>query len=158
MAEPTPQNPIRDTNDEARQLARTLTQEARTGALATLAETGEPHVTRVATAWLDGPVTLVSDLSDHTRHMRRDPRASLLLGEPGAKGDPLTHPRITLVGAARFVEEPLRDAWLAIHPKAKLYIDFADFRFVRLEIGVAHLNGGFGKAFRLTPADFGLSG
>jgi putative heme iron utilization protein len=49
--------------------------------------------------------------------------------------------------------EPLRDAWLARHPKAKVYIDLPDFAFVRLVPRSALLNGGFARAFRLTPAD-----
>jgi len=47
----------------------------------------------------------------------------------------------------------LRDQWLATHPKAKLYVDFGDFGFVRLRPLSAFLNGGFGRAMRLTPDD-----
>jgi putative heme iron utilization protein len=43
--------------------------------------------------------------------------------------------------------------YLRDHPKAKLYIGFTDFSFVRFEISEAHLNGGFGKAFHLGPQD-----
>lgn len=145
-------SPIRPTDPDAIETARALTKAA-TGSLATLDADGHPHVTKIAVAWLDGPVTLVSDLSDHTKHLRADPRMSLLLGDAGAKGDPLNQPRMTLVGRARFVEKALRDAWLDKHPKAKLYIDFTDFHFVRFDVEAIHLNGGFGKAYRLTAAD-----
>ena len=47
----------------------------------------------------------------------------------------------------------LRDHYLITHPKAKLYIDFADFNFVAFDIQSADLNGGFGKAFHLTASD-----
>jgi putative heme iron utilization protein len=47
----------------------------------------------------------------------------------------------------------LRAHWLKGHPKAALYIDFADFAFVRLTPESALLNGGFGRAFRLSPED-----
>jgi putative heme iron utilization protein len=158
-----PQSPIRPTDDEAHALACALVAEARFGALGVLApDTGEPVVSRVAVIWQAGPVTLISELSDHTRALRADPAASLLLGEPGAKGDPLTWPRISLQGRARFVErgsaahDALRATWLERHPKARLYIDFTDFSFVRLAVAEAHLNGGFGKAYRLTPEDLGL--
>ncbi|MEO0992151.1 MAG: pyridoxamine 5-phosphate oxidase, partial [Pseudomonadota bacterium] len=86
-------------------------------------------------------------------------RCSLLVGEPGEKGDPLTHPRLTLIADARFVPHgdaafrPLRDHYLTTHPKAKLYIDFADFSFALFDVTAAHLNGGFGKAYQLQPAD-----
>ena len=154
-------SPIRPTDDEARRLARALIDAARFGALATLDPSGAPLVTRVAVGTdAEGvPVTLVSDLSAHTRAMRADPRVSLLLGEPGPKGDPLTHPRLTLQARAAFVPRDgaghaaLHARWLGAHPKSKLYIDFADFSFVRLCAIGAALNGGFGRAFDLTPAD-----
>lgn len=155
-------SPIRPTDDAARALARRLLDEARFGALGTLdPATGGPMVTRVAVG-TDGegrPVTLVSDLSAHTAALRADPRCSLLVGEPGARGDPLSHPRLTLTCRARFVprEAPehaaLRARWLAGHPKSTLYVDFADFSFVVLEADGAHLNGGFGRAFVLHAAD-----
>jgi putative heme iron utilization protein len=47
----------------------------------------------------------------------------------------------------------LREHWLARHPKATLYVDFADFSFVRFTPKSALLNGGFARAFRLTPED-----
>ena len=156
-----PADPLRPVDDEARALARRLMEEARHGALGVLdPDTGAPHVTRVAVGIGDGgPVTLISALSHHTRALAADPRCSLLLGEPGPRGDPLTHPRLTLLARAAFVapDDPgraaLREAWLARHPKAKLYVDFADFAFVRLEPAGAHLNGGFGRAYRLGAAD-----
>ncbi len=157
-------SPIRPTDDEARKLARDLIDRARHGALATLWEDGQPMVTRVAVGTTpDGaPCTLISDLSDHTRALKAHPACSLLVGEPGDKGDPLTHPRLTLLGRMRFVPHaspdyaPMAAHYLRDHPKSKLYIDFADFSFAVMAVSAAHLNGGFGKAFRLTPADLGL--
>ena len=49
----------------------------------------------------------------------------------------------------------LRARWLADHPKAKLYIDFGDFGFVRLTPLSALMNGCFGRAARLTAQDLG---
>jgi putative heme iron utilization protein len=158
-------SPIRPTDDEARALAAMLMREARTVALGVIEPgTSVPMVTRIAIA-VEGsgvPVALVSGLSQHTAALRDTPSASLLFGEPGAKGDPLTHPRLTLVCRARFVAPggethgQLRSLWLARQPKAKLYIDFGDFAFVRFDVQAGHLNGGFGQAFRLEPADLGL--
>ena len=112
-------------------------------------------VTRVATLWHDrAALILVSDLSSHTQALSDRPACSLLVGEPGPKGDPLTHPRLTLQCNAEPTDKALlRDTWLAAHPKAKLYIDFADFRILQLSPVEAHLNGGFGKAFHLRPSD-----
>ena len=157
--------PIRPTDDAARRLGRDLIDGAQFGALAVLhPDTGLPFVSRVAiaTAPCGHPLTLISELSLHTRALLAEPRAALLLGEPGPKGDPLTHPRITLSVTAEFVRHGtpdhaiLRNHYLRQHPKAKLYIDFADFAFARLRVTRAALNGGFGKAFDLTPADLGL--
>jgi putative heme iron utilization protein len=159
MAEP---SPIRPTDDEARSLARALLNTASFGALGVRdPETGAPVVTRIAVATAaDGvPLTLISELSQHTRALRADPVCSLLVGEPGPKGDPLTHPRLTVQARAVFIDRSgpahagLRDHYLAQQPKAKLYIDFGDFSLVRLEPTGGFLNGGFGKAFVLTPED-----
>lgn len=152
---------IRPTDDQARALARSLVADARYGALAIRdPETGFPHVTRVAVGMQgDGaPLLLVSTLAHHTRALLQDPACALLLGEPGDKGDPLIHPRLSLQARAVEIDKtPLRQAWLASHPKTTLYFDFPDFKMLRLEITLAHLNGGFGKAFHLTGEDFHIS-
>jgi putative heme iron utilization protein len=154
-------NPIRPTDDEARRLARDLLQEARHAALAVLTPEGAPFVSRIAFG-LDPagrPLTLVSTLSAHTRALLGNPLCSVMVGEPGAKGDPLTHPRLSLQARAAFTAHAdpayaaLAAHYLQSHPKAKLYIGFADFLFVRFEVREGHLNGGFGKAFCLGPAD-----
>ena len=155
-------NPIRETTDEARAVAKRLVTNARCGAIGVGdPETNMPMVSRIA-GWQtpDGiPLTLISDLSLHTKALKVDPRCSLLVGEPEQKGDPLTHPRLTLQCQARFIAhkdpayQDMRDHYLTTHPKAKLYIDFADFSFALFDVEDAHLNGGFGKAFYLTPAD-----
>ena len=132
MTEPKPDT-FRATDDEARGLARKLIADARYGAIGLVID-GGPFVTRIALA------------------PTRD--ASLLVGEPG-KGDPLAHPRLTLQVRARFLEKTdvTKAAYLALQPKAQLYIDFADFHLVRLDPKEGWLNGGFGRAYRLAPED-----
>jgi putative heme iron utilization protein len=152
----------RPVDEEARTLARQLLRSARYGALATLdPASGHPLASRVALATdVDGtPLILISALSAHTGALRADPRCSLLCGEPG-RGDPLAHPRITLVARARRIDRAdeaahnsVRRRYLARQPKAKLYADFGDFAFWRLEVERASLNGGFGRAYELTAAD-----
>jgi putative heme iron utilization protein len=159
-------NPIRPTDETARDLARTLLSQARTAALGVITADATPMVTRVGFGLsADGtPLTLVSDLSAHTAALRANPACSLLIGEPGPRGDPLNHPRLTVQAQARFVPNgsdayaELAAHYLRGHPKAKLYIGFADFSFVLFTASQGHLNGGFGKAFVLSPADMGLSG
>ncbi len=157
-------NPIRTTDDTARALAQDLMQKARFAALATLTPEGLPAVTRVAFGLApDGaPVSLISTLAAHTQALQHCAACSLLIGEPGDKGDPLTHPRLTLNGQSKILpnndadHRRLADHYLQTHPKSKLYIGFGDFHFLKMDITDAMLNGGFGKAFHLTPADLGL--
>lgn len=152
---------LRETDEQAKTEARTLMRGARFCALAVIdPETGFPSATRVLTATApDGcPVILVSSLSHHTRALEKDPRCSLLAGEPG-KGDPLAHARLSLQAVARRVDrgEPLhgwlRERFLRRHPKSALYIDFDDFRFIKLEPVRANLNGGFGRAYAIDGND-----
>lgn len=155
-------DPIRPTDDQARALARDLLAGATYAALGVVdPDTGMPMVSRVALALTpDGvPVSLVSSLSAHAQALAKDAACSLLIGEPGDKGDPLTHPRLTVQARAVTVGRDdqgfgdLRAHYLGLRPKSKLYIDFGDFYFVRFDPVRAFLNGGFGKAFRLEPRD-----
>jgi len=150
-------DPIRPTDNEARALARRLIRDARFGAIGvTDPTTGQPVVTRIALVpGPDGlPLTLISTLSSHTAALDADPACSLLLGEPGNKGDPLTHPRLTLQAKAEPVnKDALKAHYLLHYPKAQLYFDFTDFRMVRFAPTAAFLNGGFGKAYHLTLQD-----
>lgn len=121
-------------------------------------EDGHPALARIGVALVAGRVLgLISDLSHHTSALRVAPRASLMFGNPGAKGDPLTHPRLSLKCVAKFVDKaPLRDAFLAARPKATLYFDFTDFHMVWFQPKSAFLNGGFGKAQSYQPEALGL--
>ncbi len=133
-------------------LSRMLLRSIRSGALATLDPEGIPFASLVTIATdADGtPLMLLSRLSAHTRNLLADPRCSLLFSQ-GGKGDPLAHPRLTVVGRAVPSAEPrIRERFLARHPKAKLYADFPDFAFFALAPEAGHLNGGFAKAATLT--------
>jgi putative heme iron utilization protein len=48
----------------------------------------------------------------------------------------------------------MRRRFLARHPKADLYVGFADFAVWRLAMESAHLVAGFGRATNLAAADF----
>ncbi|QPM91861.1 HugZ family pyridoxamine 5'-phosphate oxidase [Pseudooceanicola algae] len=157
-------DPFRPVGDGARATAVTLMQLPH-AALATLTGQGAPFVTRIALARDPGgvPLTLVSRLALHTEALLTGASCSLLLGEPGDKGDPLTHPRLTVQARPAPVlrDDPgfddLAQHYISQRPKAQLYIGFTDFLLVRLMPETAFLNGGFGKAYRLTPGDLGLA-
>lgn len=154
-------NPINETNDDARVLARQLIRTARFGAIGVLQEDGSPLVSRVLVGsdTLGNPIILISELSEHTKAIAKDNRVSLLLGEP-KKGDPVAHPRISMQGKATIIPrqsaqyEKLRVRFTAKHPKSELYIGFADFHIFKIEANSANLNGGFGKAYHLMPKDY----
>ncbi len=155
-------DPFNTPDDEARALAHDLIRQARHASLAVIdPETGGPGISRIALARdeMGCPLTLISSLAAHDAALRANPDAALMVGEPGAKGDPLTHPRLMIRVTARFINRndpnhaALRTHYLAQQPKAKLYIDFADFSLVRLVPVSAILNGGFGRAWRLAASD-----
>ena len=159
---PQPADPLLAADDDARVLARALLAKARHASLAvTDAATGTPGISLIAFGLApDGvPLTLVSGLAPHMAALRAHPAAAVMVGSPGAKGDPLTHPRLMIRVTAELVARgtadhaALREHWLLSHPKAKLYVDFADFAFARLHPVSAILNGGFGRAWRLSAAD-----
>src|ERR1700738_1198412 len=80
--------------------AKELLRSVRAGALATLVPgTAFPFASlvNVATAPDGSPILLLSSLAAHTRHLASDPRLSLLLVHTGP-GDPLAHPRVTIMG------------------------------------------------------------
>lgn len=158
------EDPTLPVDDEARRLARRLMRTARSGTLATNDHgSGTPFASLVSVATdLDGsPLILTSQLSVHTRLLEADPRCSLLLSAVG-KGDPLAHPRLTLIATAQRLERAseetrqVRRRYLTQHPKAALYADFPDFSFWRLDVSSASLNGGFGRAYRMTREDLTL--
>jgi putative heme iron utilization protein len=130
--------------------ARRLIRGAALGALATIMRDadGAPYASLVAVATdQDGAAALLlSDLADHTRNLREDARVSLLLAGDDRHEDPLAGERLTLQGRlVRSDAEGLRRRYLARHPQAALYADFADFAFYRLEAEKAHLVAGFGR-------------
>jgi putative heme iron utilization protein len=148
-------------NFDAKATAKNLLRSIRAGALATIdRNTGHPFgsLVNVATDSDGSPLILISRLSSHTANLEADSRASVLLATAG-KGDPLAHPRLTVLGRFAKIardaadEAHLRRRFLARHPKAELYAGFADFALWRMTVESAHLNAGFARAADLTAAD-----
>lgn len=142
-------------------VAKELLRATRAGALATIdRNTGHPFASlvNIATDADGSPVILVSRLSTHTANIEVDPRASVLLASTG-KGDPLAHPRLTVLGTFANIERNTPDGarvqrrFLSRHPKSNLYAGFGDFTFWRLHVVSAHLNGGFARAADLKASD-----
>jgi len=146
---------------DAKSTAKKLLRMVRAGALATIdRNTGHPFgsLVNVATDSDGSPLILISRLSSHTANLETDGRASVLLATAG-KGDPLAHPRLTVLGRFAKIardaadEARLRQRFLARHPKAELYASFSDFALWRMIVQSAHLNAGFARAADLAAAD-----
>ena len=142
-------------------IAKELLRATRAGALATIDRNGGypfSSLVNIATDVDGSPLILVSRLSTHTANIEVDPRASVLLASTG-KGDPLAHPRLTVLGTFVNIERGTPDGmrvqrrFLSRHPKSKLYADFGDFTFWRLHVVSAHFNGGFARAADLKASD-----
>lgn len=159
---PPPETLLQPTTPEIVATVREMVANARHGALATLSPSdGWPQATRVGLASYRGaPLILVSALAAHTAALRADPRCSLLVGKLGP-GDPLAYARATFrcrageIARGGSAHGAARSAYLAAHPRAKLYADLGDFCFMQLTIKAASFNAGFGRAYALTAADFG---
>jgi heme iron utilization protein len=143
-----------ETNDHA-VAARLLLKNATQGSLGTLSESGAPFVSLVA-CLDDGegrPLFLFSALAEHTRNLKRDPRASLLVAADAPKGT-LDRPRLTLVGRVEW----LTGASAELHkqqfadriPEAKVWVTLADFKPARLVLEELRYVGGFARAAQLS--------
>ena len=97
---------------------------------------------------------MLSDLSEHAKNIAADNRVSLLIDGTAGRKDPLTGPRVTLLGRAmRSKDADLKARFLARQPAAKLYAGFGDFHVYRVEVTRAHFVAGFGRIHWLDPAD-----
>jgi len=96
------------------------------------------------------PLLLLSTLARHTANLGGNDAVSLLYDGTGGYDEPLTGPRATVLGAIAPTTEPRhRDRFLARHPSAAQYADFADFSFYRVTLREAHLVAGFGRIVTL---------
>lgn len=107
-----------------------------------------PHPSLVLVALdLDAtPILLISALAEHTRNALEDTRAGLLFDGTAGLDDPLTGPRVAVLGRLERTDAPRHRArFLARHPGAALYAGFTDFAVWRLVPERAHLVAGFGR-------------
>ncbi|MBX3226226.1 MAG: pyridoxamine 5'-phosphate oxidase family protein [Labilithrix sp.] len=140
-----------------------LVRSAQCATLATLARdpAGYPFGSLVAVA-ADArgrPLLLLSKLAEHTQNLLARAEASLLFcSEVPAGDDPLAAGRVTVLGRCEPVPAAERDdtraLFLARHPNATAYVDFADFAFYRLEPEALRWVGGFGRMTWVTADDY----
>ncbi len=145
------------------EIGRQMIAQAQITSLATIdRKSGGPSASLIAVATLsdNSPIFLISALAEHTKNLIKDPRASLLIDGTRKLQDPLTGPRLTLIGQAAPIASSApehlaaaRERYLAAHPNAELYVDFADFEFYAFTIERAHYVGGFGKISAIAAGD-----
>ena len=132
-----------------------LMRTARAGSLATVSD-GQPFASLVtpATAPDRTMLVLLSGLSPHTRHLRDEPRCSIMAAGPATGPNPQTAPRISLTGRAEPAPDPtLKARWVARHPYAAFYAELGDFQLWRFVPSGGQFVGGFASAHRFAAAD-----
>lgn len=137
--------------------SRSLLATARTGMLSTLGEGGYPFGSVVAPAVDERgrPLLLLSDLAVHSRNLKADPRASLMVTEPGDR-DPLDLARVTVIGPVTEVSGAEGDAALATYQRAHpggLGTDHG-FRIYRLDVTAVRFVGGFARMSWVDAAEY----
>src|SRR6201987_2711153 len=132
--------------------ARTLVYLGRIGSLSTLSrkQPGFPFGS-VMPYVLDEhgrPIFLISTMAMHTQNLQADPRASLLVTQADASGDPLGASRVTLIGNTLTIPKPevpeARRLYLARYANSQYWVDFDDFSFYRMDVVDVYYVGGFG--------------
>ncbi|MCX5494921.1 pyridoxamine 5'-phosphate oxidase family protein [Kaistia dalseonensis] len=136
---------------------RSIMRGAIAGSLGTLDANGNPFVTLATVATMpDGrPVFALSDLAVHTKNLKNDSRASLLLVAPGGEtGNPLAGARITLTGTIERTEDPIA-LWRydTLHGGPGGHSSFKDFNHYLMTITGSHLVAGFGRIAQIAPED-----
>src|SRR6266478_2404143 len=145
--------------------ARTLLYLGRIGSLSTLSrrQSGFPFGS-VMPYGLDDhgrPIFLISTMAMHTQNLQADPRASLLMTQDAAHGDPLGAPRVTLVGNVQPIPDSevaaARKLYLARYANSKYWVDFEDFSFYRMEVVDVYYVGGFGVMGWVSASEYSLA-
>ena len=143
--------------------ARTLVHMGRVGSLSTLSRKrpGFPFGSLMPYG-LDGkgrPIFLISTMAMHTQNLQEDARASLLVTQPEASGDPLGAGRVTLVGNVAAIAGPevgeARRLYLERHANSKYWVDFDDFSFFAMDVVDVYYVGGFGVMGWIAAPEYG---
>lgn len=141
--------------------ARSLIRNERHGVLSTISRkvSGWPFasVTPYALSAAGEPIILISEIAEHTKNLRADPRASLFIQDSKMIQDPQAGARITLMGRATPVPESeqgdARRRYLSRFPQSESYFQVHDFSLFRLSIEHVRFIGGFGEIYWLEPSE-----
>lgn len=137
---------------EAVAALRALLDSERVGALSTLSLhcPGWPFgsMTPFALTAERAPFFVLSDLAEHTKNLKADPRASLLVTDSAARNDPQSGARVTLVGTVSRVTDAesladLHARWNARLPSGRTQLSTSDFGVYVLTVENIRFIGGF---------------
>jgi putative heme iron utilization protein len=129
--------------------ARALMRACDRASLATaMVEGGWPFASLVAVAldYAGAPLLMISDLAEHAKNIKAARgRCALLFDGTAGHKNPLTGPRVTVIG--RMLpedDERLLARFIARHPDADAYAGFGDFHLYRMTVDRGYLVAGFG--------------
>ncbi len=99
------------------------------------------------------PIVLISEIAEHTRNLREDARASLLVQDSQALADPQAGARVTLMGYAIPVSAPYLDdargRYLDLFPGSASFFQIHDFTLFQIKVSRVRFIGGFGEIYWL---------
>lgn len=133
------------------QVTHQLLRENSVGSLAThsLKHSGFPYnsVMPYAVQPTGDPIFLISALATHTRNLKSNPKASLLVANHQA--DPLASARGTLIGTVEKVTgddiETAKSIYFEAHPKSKQWGGLHDFAIYQMSVVETYVVAGFGS-------------
>ncbi len=140
---------------------RALLESERNGMLCTLSKkfAGWPFgsIAPYALSLAMEPLILISDIAEHTRNLRQDARASLLVQDAAAIKDPQSGSRVTLMGYAVPVSQPYLESasrlYLESFPNSASYFEAHDFSLFQIRVSHIRYIGGFGEIYWLEGSD-----
>lgn len=148
-------------NGEIGAQARSLVRGADRATLATaMPKEGWPYASLVMIACDHeaNPLLMISELAEHTQNILSEDRVSLLVDGTAGLENPLTGVRVTLVGrAAKCDLSDLAARYIARHPDAAMYSEFADFALYRVAVERVHTVAGFGAIHWIDADDFRMA-
>ncbi len=101
----------------------------------------------VVAAWDGAPVLMLSDIAYHAQNIKADARCALLFDGTQNYVNSQEGPRVSVVGRLKkTTDKKLHYRFLNRHPSARLYAEFGDFNFYKMNVEKFHFVGGFARA------------
>ncbi len=147
--------------EELARLAVELLSQARIATLATNSQVcvGYPFASMVELAVDNSglPLLLLSGLAMHSKNLRDDPRASLLVTAT-SESNSVSLARATFVGECQPADDSsqkkLKEQFLAANPQSKQWAGFGDFQIFELRLESIYVIAGFGGMGWIQPKGY----